>query len=309
MSLFVAQLINGLQLGLLLFLLAAGLSLTLGVMDFVNLSHGAFYMLGALMVASFTALSGSFLLAIPFALLGVFGVAAITERLLIRRLYARDHLEQVLVAYGLILVFDSLAHMLWGSAGAAVELPAFLNGRVEIGGLGGVVLPVYRLVIIACGGLLALGLYLLVNRTRLGALIRAGASNRKMVANLGVNIDRLYWLVFALGATMAGFAGLLIAPITEASIGMGGEIIIIAFVVVIVGGTGSVQGALYAALLIGFLDTLGRAYLDDLLKLFFAPQTAETAAPALSAMLVYVIMASILAISPQGLISQHRPRG
>ena len=296
--LLISQLLNGLQLGLLLFLLASGLSLIFGVMDFINLSHGSFYMAGAFICATVTMLTGSFLIAVVVALVAVFVVGALVEWLVVRKLYLKDHLDHVLVTYGLILVFDTLARLIWGSAGAAIPLPAALDGQLEVGGF---VLPTYRLLIIACGLLVAVGLYVLVTRSRLGMLIRAGASNRVMVTALGVNIDRLYRIVFAIGAAMAGFAGLLIAPITEASIGMGGEIIVIAFVVVIVGGIGSIKGAFYGALLIGFIDTLGRAYLDGLLKLFLSNHAAETAAPALSAMLVYLLMAVVLVFKPRGL--------
>lgn len=299
-SLFIAQLLNGLQLGLLLFLLAAGLSLIFGVMDFLNLAHGSFYMLGALVCATLVAATGSFFIAAVLSVLLVFAVGALLEWSLVRRLYQRDHLSQVLATYGLILVFDAVAHMIWGAAGAAIPLPAALNGQVTVGPA---TVPIYRLLIIACGLCVAVGLYFLVTRSRLGMLIRAGASNRAMIAALGVNIGRLYWLVFAIGAALAGFAGLLIAPITEASIGMGNEIIIIAFVVVIVGGVGSVKGAFYAALLIGFIDTLGRAYLDDLLAALVSAPAAETAAPALSAMLIYLLMAGVLAAKPRGLFA------
>ena len=296
--LLIAQLLNGLQLGLLLFLLASGLSLIFGIMDFINLSHGSFYMLGAFVCATVVAFTDSLIVAALVAVLVVFVVGALVEWSIVRKLYNKDHLDHVLVTYGLILVFDSVARLIWGSAGAAIPLPDVLNGRIEAGGF---VIPSYRLLIILCGLLAAAGLYFLVTRSRLGMLIRAGASNRAMVTALGVNIDRLYLIVFAIGAALAGFAGLLIAPITEASIGMGNEIIIIAFVVVIVGGIGSIKGAFYAALLIGFIDTLGRSYLDDLLKLFLSNHAAETAAPALSAMGVYLLMAGVLVFKPRGL--------
>ncbi|MGR3985096.1 MAG: branched-chain amino acid ABC transporter permease [Gammaproteobacteria bacterium] len=298
--LLLAQLLNGLQLGLLLFLLAAGLSLIFGIMDFINLSHGSFYMLGAFVCAHLASLGNSFLLAAAVAVVVVFAAGALVEKCIARKLYARGHLDQVLVTYGLILIFDSLAHLAWGPAGATIALPAALEGRFSIGGAG---VPRYRLLIIACGLLVAAGMYFLVTKSKLGMLIRAGASNRAMVTALGVDIGRLYLLVFAIGAALAGLAGLLIAPLTEASIGMGNEIIIIAFVVVIVGGIGSVKGAFCAALLIGFIDTLGRAYLDDLLKLFLPSQSAETAAPALSAMSVYILMAGVLALKPRGLFA------
>ncbi|MYH90659.1 MAG: branched-chain amino acid ABC transporter permease [Gammaproteobacteria bacterium] len=289
---------NGLQLGLLLFLLASGLTLIFGIMDFINLSHGSFYMLGAYFCGSVVARGGSFLTGILVALVGAFIIGAIVEWVIARRLYREDHLDHVLVTFGLILIFDTLVHIIWGPAGMAIPLPDFLNGQITLGTL---VLPIYRLVIIL-GGLLVAGiLSIMVTRSRLGMLIRAGASNRTMVEALGVNIHRLFLVVFALGAAMSAFAGMLIAPITEASIGMGNEIIIIAFVVVIVGGIGSIKGAFYAAIIIGLMDTLGRSYLDDLLKVFMSVHHAETAAPALSSMLVYILMAVVLAFRPQGL--------
>lgn len=299
-QLLIAQLLNGLQLGLLLFLLAAGLSLIFGIMDVINLSHGAFYMLGAFICASVASLTGSLLASALAAVTAVFVIGALVEWLVVRRLYAKDHLDHVLVTFGLMLVFDGAARMLWGAAGLAIALPDALGGRIEFGGI---VLPVYRLLIIACGLLAAAGLYALVTHSKLGMLIRAGASDRAMVTALGINIGKLYRIVFAIGAALAALAGLLIAPLTEAHIGMGGDIIIIAFVVVIVGGIGSVKGAFFAALLIGFIDTLGRAYLDDVLKLFLSTSAAETAAPALSAMSVYILMAAALACKPQGLFA------
>ena len=297
-NLFLIQLLNGLQLGILLFLLASGLTLIFGIMDFINLAHGSFYMVGAYFCATLTYLTGSFMLAALIAVCGVFVVGMVVESTLIKRLYRADHLDQVLVTFGLILCFDTLVQMIWGPEGYAIPLPKFLDGQVHIGS---VVFPTYRVVIIMSGLIVAIGLYLLVMKTRLGMLIRAGASNRVMVSALGVNINRLFMIVFALGAALAGLSGLLIAPITEASIGMGNEIIIIAFVVVIVGGIGSIKGAFFGALIIGLIDTLGRSYLDDFLKLFISNQNAETAAPALSAMLIYILMAVVLAFRPQGL--------
>lgn len=296
--LLLSQIFNGLQLGLLLFLLASGLSLICGIMDFINLSHGSFYMVGAFVGATVVSLTGSLFIAAVVTVVVMLIVGALVDILIARKLYGEDHLDHVLVTFGMILVFDTLAHMIWGTAGMAIALPEFLNGQTEIAGF---VIPSYRLLIIGCGLMIALGLYFLVTRSRLGMLIRAGASNREMVTALGVNIDRLYMVVFAIGAAMAGFAGLLITPITEANIGMGNQTIIIAFVVVIVGGIGSVKGAFYGALLIGFIDTLGRSYLDDLLKLFLSSQSAETAAPALSAMLIYILMAVVLVFKPEGL--------
>jgi len=297
-NLLITQLMNGLQLGLLLFLLASGLTLIFGIMDFINLSHGSFYMIGAYFCGTVVAITDSFLAGILFGLIGVFLVGALVEWLIARKLYREDHLDHVLVTFGLILIFDTLVHLFWGASGMAIPLPDSLNGQVT---MGSIVLPTYRLVIIFAGLLVAAVLYFLVTRTRLGMLIRAGASNRTMVEALGVNINRLFLIVFALGAAMAGLAGMLIAPITEASIGMGNDIIIIAFVVVIVGGIGSVKGAFYAALILGLMDTLSRSYLDVLLALVMPSNYAETAAPALSAMLVYILMAAVLAFRPRGL--------
>jgi len=291
-------LMNGLQLGLLLFLLASGLTLIFGIMDFINLSHGSFYMVGAYFCGTIVSITGSFIAGVLIGLVGVFAVGALVERFIVRHLYLKDHLDHVLVTFGLILIFDTLVHLLWGPSGMAIPLPDILNGQVSLGSLE---LPTYRLVIIVAGLLVAAMLYILVTSTRLGMLIRAGASNRRMVEALGVNINRLFLIVFALGTAMAGLAGMLIAPITEASIGMGNDIIIIALVVVIVGGIGSVKGAFYAALIIGMIDTMSRSYLDQLLQLMMPNTYAETAAPALSAMLVYILMATVLAFRPQGL--------
>ena len=297
-NLLISQLMNGLQLGLLLFLLASGLTLIFGIMDFINLSHGSFYMIGAYFCGTIVAYTGSFLLGIVIGLVGVFIVGALVEWFIARKLYRADHLDHVLVTFGLILIFDTLVHLLWGASGMAIPLPEVLNGQIT---LGDIVLPTYRLVIIFAGLLVAAILYFLVSKTRLGMLIRAGASNRTMVEALGVDINRLFLFVFALGAAMAGLAGMLIAPITEASIGMGNDIIIIAFVVVIIGGIGSIKGAFYAAMILGLIDTLSRSYLDVLLGLTMPNEYAETAAPALSAMLVYILMAGVLAFRPQGL--------
>ncbi len=298
-SLVLIQFLNGMQLGVLLFLLASGLTLTFGIMDFVNLAHGSLYMVGAFICAFITVWTGSFVWGLLLALPCTALVGLAVELVVIRNLYARDHLDHVLATFGLILVFDKLAELIWGAEGISVPLPGWLDGQVTI--LPGIVFPTFRLVIILGGLLVAAGLYWLVSHTRLGMLIRAGASNRTMVGALGIDIQTLFTAVFALGAVLAGLAGMLISPITEASIGMGNEIIITAFVVIIVGGIGSMKGAFIAALLIGLIDTLGRSFLDDLFKLVMSTEAAETSAPAISAMLIYIIMAIILAIRPQGL--------
>jgi len=298
-TLLIVQTLNGVQLGLLLFLVASGLTLVFGILDFVNLAHGSIYMVGAFICASLTFVVGNFLLAILIALPLTAAVGYGIERLLARHLYARDHLDHVLGTFGLILVIDTSVHLIWGPEGFAVPLPAWLDGQVEL--FTGVVIPTYRLLIIGVGLAVAGGLYWLVNFTRLGMLIRAGASNRVMVSALGIDIQWLFALVFALGAMLAGLAGMLISPITEASISMGGEIIITAFVVIIIGGIGSMKGAFFAALIIGLIDTLGRSFLDDIFKLFMSSDAAETSAPAISSMLIYILMAVILAVRPQGL--------
>ena len=298
-TLLFIQFLNGLQLGILLFLLAAGLSLTFGIMDLVNLAHGSLYMVGAFICATLTFWTGSFIYGMLLAIPAMVLVGLATEFIVMRHLYARDHLDHVLATFGLILCFDTLVHIIWGANGISVPLPAWLDGQVNL--FADIVFPSFRLLIIGTGVTIAVGLYYMVNHTRLGMLIRAGASNRTMVSALGINIQLLFALVFSLGAALAGIAGMLISPISEASIGMGSQIIITAFVVVVVGGVGSMKGAFIAAILIGLIDTLGRSYLDDIFKLFMSNQAAETSAPAVSAMLIYILMAVILAVRPQGL--------
>jgi branched-chain amino acid transport system permease protein len=299
MILLLEQCLNGLQLGLLLFLLAAGLTLVFGIMDLVNLAHGSLYMIGAYLAASFANWTGSFilggLLALPAALL----VGIAVEIVCLRTLYARHHLDQVLATFGLILFFNELVRLVWGPAGQMLLLPAFLNTSVEV--LPGVPYPTYRLAIIGVGALVALFLYLLVARTRLGMLIRAGASNREMVGALGIDIKLLFTLVFGLGAALAALAGLMAAPILTVQIGMGESILIVAFVVIVIGGIGSIRGAFVAALLVGLIDTVGRAFLPDILGLFMGTIAANTAAPSLANMLIYILMALVLALRPEGL--------
>ncbi|MGB1446962.1 MAG: branched-chain amino acid ABC transporter permease [Arenicellales bacterium] len=298
-ALVMIQVLNGLQLGVLLFLLAAGLTLVFGIMDFINLAHGAFYMLGAFICATLALWLDSFLLAVLLAVPITFVIGVVVELGIARQLYQADHLEQILATFGLILIADTLVQMIWGPEGLTFALPEILNGQVRL--FYDVEFPVYRILIISAGLLVALALYLVVSHTRIGMLIRAGASNRRMVEALGVDIRMLFTLVFAAGAAMAGLAGLMIAPITEASIGMGNEILIVAFVVIVIGGIGSVQGAFLGAMLVGLIDTLGRSFLDDFLRLFLSHQAAETSAPAISAMLIYILMAVILTFRPQGL--------
>lgn len=298
-ALLITQILNGIQLGVLLFLVAAGLTLIFGIMDFINLAHGAFYMVGAYICGTLAFLFDSFVLAVIVAIPLTLVVGYVAERVVARTLYARDHLDHVLATFGLILIFDTVVHLIWGAEGMAIRLPSYLDGQIRF--TEDILIPTYRVVIIAVGLVLAVAMFIVVSKTRIGMLIRAGASNRTMVQALGVDIKQLFSLVFAAGAAIAGVAGMMIAPITEASIGMGNEIIIPAFVVIIIGGIGSIKGALVGAIIVGMIDTMGRSYLDQLFKLFTSEQNAETAAPAISAMLIYILMAAILAIRPQGL--------
>jgi branched-chain amino acid transport system permease protein len=299
MLLFIEQLLNGLQFGLLLFLLAAGLTLVFGIMDLVNLAHGSLYMLGAYFAATFAALTGSFVLGALLALAATLLVGMAVEVIAMRRLYGRDHLDHVLGTFGLILFFNELVRLVWGPAGMNLPLPDWLSTWVPI--LPGVRYPAYRIAIIVVALAVAIFLYVLVMRTRIGMLIRAGASNREMVGALGVNIKLLYTLVFGLGAALAGLAGLMQTPILTAQIGMGENILIVAFVVIIIGGIGSIRGAFVAAIFVGLVDTVGRAFLPELFGLVLSPAAASTAGPALSSMLIYLVMAGILVWRPEGL--------
>lgn len=297
--LFIEQMLNGLQLGVLLFLLAAGLTLVFGIMNFINLAHGSIYMIGAFFAAYLSRLTESFALGILLALPAVALFALVLERLVLRKLYERDHLDQVLATFGLILFFNEGIRLIWGSGGVAIELPTYLDGFIALGS--NLVISTYRLVIVCVGLVVALSLYGLVTYTRLGMLIRAGASNRRMVGLLGVNVDVLFAVVFSIGAMLAGLAGMLIAPIGQAQVGMGEQILILCFVVIVIGGIGSIRGAFIAAILIGFIDTMGRAYFDVLLLKILTVNAAETAGPALSSMGVYLLMAGILVFRPRGL--------
>jgi branched-chain amino acid transport system permease protein len=288
-----------LQFGLLLFLLAAGLTLVFGIMDLVNLAHGSLYMMGAYFAASFCAWTGSFVAGAILALGATLLLGIALEVVALRRLYGRDHLDHVLGTFGLILFFNELVRLVWGPAGLSVSLPDWLNRPVEL--VPGIFYPAYRLAIIAVALVVALALYLMVMRTRLGMLIRAGASNREMVSALGVDIKLLYTLVFGLGAALAGLAGLMQAPILTVQIGMGENILILAFVVIVIGGIGSIRGAFLAAVFVGLTDTVGRAFLPDLLRLVLSSTAASTAAPALSSMLIYLMMAIVLVVRPEGL--------
>jgi branched-chain amino acid transport system permease protein len=293
------QALNGLQYGVMLFLMAAGLTLVFGIMNLVNLAHGSLYMVGAYLATAFYGWTGSFAAAVALALLGTLAVGVIVELIALRTLYERDHLDQVLATFGLILFFNELIAIVWGRAALYMSIPARLSGHVLV--LPGVRYPVYRALIIGVGLVVAALLWLLVTRTRVGMLIRAGASNRAMVGALGVNIRLLYTLVFGLGAALAGLAGLLAGPIYAVQPGMGEQILIPVFVVIVIGGIGSIRGAFVGAVVVGMVDTLGRALLKPVLAAFLRPSAAESAGPALASMLMYLLMAAVLAFRPQGL--------
>ena len=296
---FIEQCLNGIQLGMLLFLLAAGLTLIFGIMDLVNLAHGSLYMLGAFYAATFAEATDSFVLGAILALIATFVSGIVLEIIAIRPLYGRNHLDHVLGTFGLLLFFDDLVRLIWGPAGMTLSLPSAMVGAVQV--IPGVYYPIYRLVIILVTLAVAALLYIVVMRTRLGMLIRAGASNREMVGALGINIKLLYTLVFGLGAALAGLAGLMQAPILTVQIGMGENILILAFVVIIIGGIGSIRGAFVASIIVGLIDTIGRAFLPDLLRSILSNNAAITLAPALASMSIYMLMAAILVFRPEGL--------
>jgi branched-chain amino acid transport system permease protein len=297
-SLAFEQVLNGLQFGVMIFLLAAGLTLVFGIMGVINLAHGSLYMLGAFVSAT-AAVRGA-----PFAVAVIAGAAAaglagiVMELIVIRRLYGRDHLDQVLATFALILIANDGVSMAWGKVPLPVDVPSAFHGAVTLGAFA---YPTYRLVLIAAGLLAALGLYLLIARTRLGMLIRAGATHRETVAALGVDIARLNTIVFGLGALLAGAAGALLAPIIAVQVGMGEQILILTFVAIVVGGLGSIRGAFAGALLVGLVDTLGRAYIPVLLKPVARPELADSLGGGLSAIAIYVLMAVVLVWKPRGL--------
>jgi branched-chain amino acid transport system permease protein len=286
-QLLIVQGLNGLQLGVMLFLMSAGLTLIFGIMKLINLAHGSLYMLGAYLAATLQQSTGSFVLALVMAIPAVMLIGILVEMVVLRQLYDRDHLDQVLATFALILFFNELVRMLWGPQAYFMAVPQALSGTINI--LPGIPYPAYRLLIVAAGLGAAVGLYLLIANTRLGMIIRAGATHREMVGALGINIKLLYSLVFGLGAALAGLAGMIAGPILSVEIGMGESIIILAFVVIVIGGIGSIRGAFVAAILVGVTDTFGRILLP----------------PALASMLIYILMAAVLCWRPQGLFPSH----
>jgi len=298
-ALVLEQTLNGLQYGVMLFLMAAGLTLVFGIMNLVNLAHGSLYMVGAYLATAFAAWSGSFVLGAALALPATLLVGIVVEVVALRTLYERDHLDQVLATFGLLLFFNELIAIIWGRAAIYTSVPPFLGGHIRV--LPGVPYPAYRAGIILVGVAVAVLLWVLVTRTRLGMRIRAGASNRTMVSALGVNIRLLYTLVFGLGAALAGLAGAMAGPIYSVQPGMGEAILIQVFVVIVIGGIGSIRGAMVGAIVVGMADTLGRAFLKPMLATVISPPAADKAGPALASMLIYLLMAAVLFFRPEGL--------
>jgi branched-chain amino acid transport system permease protein len=296
--LILEQSLNGLQFGLMLFLLAAGLTLVFGIMDMINLAHGSLYMLGAFLAASLVQATGSFALGVLLSIPATALAGMLLEVSVLRTLYARDHLSQVLATFALILILNEAVRIVWGSD-LPLSTPAALSGPVEL--LPGMPYPSYRLLIIAVGLGVAALLYVLVAKTRIGMLVRAGASNREMALAMGVDIRRLFTLVFGVGAALCAVAGAMLGPIFAVQVGMGESILILAFVVIVIGGIGSIRGALVGAILVGMVDTIGRAFLPHLFGLFLPPQFASAAGPAIASVLVYLLMAVVLFLKPQGL--------
>lgn len=297
--LLIEQVLNGLQYGVMLFLMAAGLTLVFGVMGLINLAHGSLYMVGAFACAAVAAASGSFWLGLAASLAAAAAAGAIVELTVIRRLYARDHLDQVLATFALILVFSEGTRWLFGSFPLYLDIPPVLAGPVRLPG--GIDYPLYRLALIGVGLAVAGGLFLLIGRTRLGIRIRAGEADREMIAALGVDIARLYTVVFALGAALAGLAGALVGALQSVQVGMGEPVLILAFVVIVIGGIGSIKGALVGAILVGLTDTLGRFLLPVAFGIFMEPSAATSVGAALASMLIYILMAGVLVVRPGGL--------
>ncbi len=297
------QALNGLQFGLMLFLLAAGLTLVFGIMDMINLAHGSLYMVGAYLAAAVATATGSFLLAVAAALVGTAVLGMALEVTLLRRLYARDHLSQVLATFALILMLNEGVRIVWGDQPLMLNTPAALSGPVEL--LPGLNYPAYRLLIIGVGLAVALLLWVLVTRTRYGAWVRAGASNRQMATAMGVNIRMLFTAVFGFGAALCALAGALLGPLLAVQVGMGESILILAFVVIVVGGIGSMRGALVGSLLVGVVDTASRTLLPAMLRQLASPEVASNLGPALASILIYVLMAAILFWKPRGLFPAH----
>lgn len=297
-GLIIEQLLNGLQLGVMLFLVSSGLTLVFGVMGLINLAHGSLFMMGAFAAAFITNLTGSFLLGIAASIVGAGVIGAFIEVLVMRRLYERDHLDQVLATFALILIFSEGTRLIFGSFPLYLTMPEYLSGHVNL--FGKIQYPLYRLVLIVIGLMVAIGMHLLISKTRLGVQIRAGENDREMIAALGINILKLYTIIFALGAALAGLSGALIGAIQSVQVGMGEPILITAFVVIVIGGIGSIKGAFIAAILVGLTDTLGSYLLPITFVKLFGADWSDMGAT-IASMLVYILMALVLLFKPKGL--------
>lgn len=297
--LFLEQCLNGLQFGLMLFLLAAGLTLVFGIMDLINLAHGSLYMVGAYLVATLTQATGSFLLAVPLGIVATALLGMVLEALVLRGLYRRDHLSQVLATFALILIANETTRAIWGVQPLSLNVPDALSGSVQL--LPGLSYSAFRLTIIATGLVVALLLYFVVTRTRIGMLVRAGASNRPMATAMGTNIKWLFTAVFGAGAALCALAGAMLGPLLAVQVGMGESILILAFVTVVIGGIGSIRGAFVGALLVGVVDTFGRAFIPTILRTVLSPSFADAAGPSLAAISIYLLMIGVLFWKPQGL--------
>jgi branched-chain amino acid transport system permease protein len=300
-ALVLIQLLNGLQFGVTLFLFTAGLTLVLGIMNFMNLAHASLYMIGAYYSVALTNWTGSFVLGVLLALPAVFVTAALVEFIVLRKFYQRHHLDQVLVTFGLIMFFNEAVRIVWGTAGLYVTVPPFLSGSITLGT--GMLYPVYRLVIIAAGILVALGLFFVIRHTRIGMFIRAGADKPEMVEAVGVDIRWLFRGVVAVGAVLAAFAGALTGPLFSVESGMGDSILILALVVIVIGGIGSIRGSFIAALLVGVVDSVGRSFLPQFFAAFLSRPVADALGPATGSMLIYLLMMAILLVKPEGLFA------
>ena len=301
--LFLEQLLNGLGFGLMLFLLAAGLTLVFGIMDMVNLAHGSLYMVGAYLIATIAAASGSFWIGLGGGIVATAVLGVLLEMTVLRRLYQRDHLAQVLGTFAILLMANEGVRMVWGAQPLQLNPPPGLAGPVEL--LPGFVYPAFRLFIIGVGLAVALLLYLLVSHTRVGMQVRAGASNREMALAMGTNVRVLFTALFALGAALCAVAGGMLGPLLAVQVGMGESILILAFVVIVIGGIGSIRGALLGALLVGVVDTAGRTLIPMLFGLLMGPSAAANAGPAVASILIYVLMAGVLFWKPRGLFPAH----
>ncbi|MFA6264394.1 MAG: branched-chain amino acid ABC transporter permease [Pseudolabrys sp.] len=297
-SLLIIQTLNGIQFGVMLFLLAAGLTLIFGIMNFINMMHGALYMAGAYVAATLYNKTGQFTLSLVMVVPITVVIGIVLEKLVFRHLYDRDHLDQVLCTYGFILIFNEIARSVWGASPYFMGMPDALSDTYEVLGVG---YPVYRLLIVGAGLAIAIAAYILIHETRFGMLIRAGASDRAMVAGLGVNINLLNTMIFGIGAGLAGIAGALAAPILSVEPGMGEGVLILTVVVIVIGGIGSVRGAFFAALIVGVVDTVGRSMLPFVFEGFLSSSLAGAAGPAVASMIIYLLMALVLAFRPNGL--------